>query len=303
MKKVLYVLCLFILTAGFSCRNSSKKTGGIIFPGADSAVVETVILSTEEIAEISRSITSSVEIANLLLSREIPFSKTYISPAINPGNQITEFDKALALGFLGADLGYLNIYEKTSTSSDVLPSIGKLADELGVGQFFDKETITRFSSDKNNFDSLIFLSIDSYSRIERYLKEENRAHLSALMIIGVWIEGQYLATRVVKQSPDKILKDRIGEQKLILNDLIMLASPYCDRSPEFRELCNDLREINDSYRDIKITYTKADPDSIVKNGALVITQAERSEVEMTAGQLDRIILTTGRIRNKLILND
>jgi hypothetical protein len=127
--------------------------------------------------------------------------------------------------------------------------------------------------------------------------------LSALMIIGVWIEGQYLATQVVSKYPDKILSDRIAEQKIILNDLLLLINPYCNNDPEFASLCKDMQDIKSKYSDIKITYTQGDPVSIEKNGALTIKQTETSVVTMTKEQLDNIIETTRIIRDRLVLND
>jgi hypothetical protein len=117
----------------------------------------------------------------------------------------------------------------------------------------------------------------------------------------VWLEGQYLATQVIKAYPDPMLRDRIGEQKIILNDLIMLASPYCGRDSEFDSLCRNLQNIKDKYRDIKITYTIGEPVSVEKDGGLIVTQTETSKVEMTDEQMTAIINVTKNIRNKLII--
>jgi hypothetical protein len=297
------VILIVILFACFSCRNSSNKTTEFVFPEADSIPVsEAEKLSPEAIADISKNISSPVEIANLLQTLEIPFSQNYVASSIDADKQSTNFDKALKLGILGADLGYLNMYEKTGSSLDVLSSIRKLADDIKVGQFFDFESIKRLSQNKSNLDSLLFISIDSYTKIDNYLRENDRGQLSALMIIGVWIEGQYLATQVVSQYPDKRLSDRIGEQKIILGDLLLLISPYCNRDSEFRSLCEDLSSIKSKYRDVKISYTQGEPVSEEKNGALVITQTETSNVEMSKEQLDSIIEVTRNIRNRLILN-
>ncbi|MCX6325707.1 MAG: hypothetical protein NT144_03495 [Bacteroidia bacterium] len=299
------VLLLFIIVfICFACRNSSNKKGEFVFPEADSVPVsEAEKLSPEAIADISKNIASPVEIANLLHMLEVPFSQNYLATSIDANKQSTNFDKALKLGILGADLGYLNMYEKTSSSLDVLSSIRKIAEDIKVGQFFDFESIKRLSMNKTNLDSLLFISINSYTQIDNYLRSNDRGQLSALMIIGVWIEGQYLATQVVSQFPDKILSDRIGEQKIILNDLLLLVSPYCNRDLKFTELCKNLQNIKDKYRDIRITYTQGDPVSVEKDGGLVITQTETSVVEMSKEQLEGIIEITKNIRNRLILNN
>jgi hypothetical protein len=298
------IFFIVILLAFFSCRNVSNKTSEFVFPAADSIPVsEAEKLSPEAIADISKNISSPVEIANLLQALEVPFSQNYLAASVDANKQSTNFDKALKLGILGADLGYLNMYEKTGSSLDVLSSIRKLAEDIKVGQFFDFESIKRLSQNKSNLDSLLFISIDSYTQIDNYLRENDRGQLSALMIIGVWIEGQYLATQVVSQFPDKRLSDRIGEQSIILSDLLLLISPYCNRDSEFRRLCEDLSSIKDKYRGVKISYTQGDPVSVEKNGALVITQTETSIVEMSKEQLDSIIEVTKNIRNRLILNN
>lgn len=295
------VLTLFVW---FSCRNSSSKVGEFIFPESDSIPISEVEkLSPEAIADISKNITSPVEIANLLQTLEVPFSQTYIASTIDANKQSTNFDKAMKLGILGADLGYLNMYDKTGSSLDVLSSIRKLSEDIKVGQFFDFESIRRLSQNKSNLDSLLFISIDSYSKIDNYLRTNDRGQFSALMIIGVWIEGQYLATQVVSQFPNKKLSDRIGEQKIILNDLLLLISPYCNRDSEFTNLCKDLQEIKDKYRDVKITYTSGDPVSLEKNGRLEIIQTETSVVEMSKEQLNGIIEISRNVRNRLILNN
>jgi hypothetical protein len=123
------------------------------------------------------------------------------------------------------------------------------------------------------------------------------------MIIGVWIEAQYLAKQVVKQFPNKMLSDRIGEQKIILNDLILLITPYCNRSAEFTNLCESLSEVRNKYKDVRITYTQGEPVSVEKEGGLIVTQTETSIVEMSKEQLDGIIEATGNLRNRLILNN
>jgi hypothetical protein len=303
MKGRVFLLILIVLIS-FSCRNSSSKTSQFVFPKSDSIPVsEAEKLSPEAIADISKNISSPVEIANLLQTMGVPFSQNYLAESIDANKQSTNFDKAIKLGILGADLGYLNMYEKAGSSLEVLSSIRKIAEDIKVGQFFDFESIKRLSKNKSNLDSLLFISVDSYNKIDNYLRSNDRGQLSALMIIGVWIEGQYLATQVVNQYPDKMLSDRIGEQKIILNDLLLLIIPYCNRDSEFTSLCKDMQDIKDKYHDIRITYTQGDPVSIEKDGGLTIKQTETSVVTMSKEQLKGVVEITKNIRDRLILNN
>jgi hypothetical protein len=297
----LLITQLVVVFLLFSCKSSTRKSEAFVFPEVDSIPVsEAEQLSNEAIDDISRNISSPVEIADILQKMAVPFTTSYLASSIDAGRLSTSFDKALKLGILGADLGYLNMYEKTGTSIDVLSSIKKLSDGINVGQFFDFETIKRLSLNRSNLDSLLYLSLSSYNEIDKFLREKDRGQLSALMIIGVWVEGQYLATQVLKQFPDTILRNRVGEQKIILNDLLMLLAPYCNSGQEFKNLCQNMQNMKEKYRDIRITYTIGEPVMVEKNGALVVVQTDQSKVAMTDEQLNGIIEIVQSIRNKLV---
>jgi len=304
MSSRFFIVLLIGILMMSSCRNSGRKNSQFIFPDADSVPVsEAEKLSDEAIDDIARNISSPVEIANILQRMKVPFSASYLASSIDASRLSTSFEKALKLGILGADLGYLNMYEKTGSSVDVLSSIKKLADGINVGQFFDFETMKRLSRNRTDLDSMLLLSQDSYNKIDKYLREKGRGQLSALMITGVWIEGQYLATQMIKQHPDTLLRNRVGEQKIILNDLLMLLAPYCNVNQQFVSLCQDMQDLKQKYRDVKITYTVGEPVMVEKDGALVVKQTEESKVEITDEQLALIIVTSGNIRNKLISNN
>lgn len=301
MKGRVFILVIVFVTAFSACRNSSKKNDEFRLAGSET-MHEAIVPDNDFNLDFSVGFSSPIEIANLLQVRGVPFSQRYLASSLEASNQVSSFDKALAMGILGANLGYLNIYEKTGNSIEVLASIKKLAEGINVGQFFDFETIKRLSLSKSNLDSLLFLSVDSYNKIDRYLTDNNRGQLSALIITGAWIEAQYLVTQVIKQYPDDLLRDRIGEQKQFLNDLIRMMEPYCNLDRQYAGLCCKLKEISDKYDDVEISFTEGEPVSMEQDGGLVITQTETSEVEMTDKQLEDIINITEQIRNALIVN-
>jgi len=301
MKGRVAISVIGALLAVCSCRNNPGKAGEFTLVNSDS-LAASANSGAEAVEEIYRNLSSPLEIANLFQVMGVPFSPAYLASAVDANEQTTSFQKALYLGILGADLGYLNMYEKTGTAIELVSSIKKLADGLNVGQYFDFETIKRVSLGKSNIDSLLFLSVDSYSRMDEYLRKNNRSQLSALMVVGVWLEAQYFSTQVIRQYPNNLLRERIGEQKSFLDDLIRIFTPYCDYDREFKAMCGYLSDIASRYENVKITYSKGEPSSSEKDGRLVVTQTETSMVEMTDEQLNQIIEITGIIRNKLISN-
>lgn len=295
------IAAVILMVAACSCRNGSTRQSGLSFPVADSVPAgEAEKLSEEAVADIVQNIASPVEISSILQSMQVPFSAGYLAPTQGADRLTTNFQKAVMLGIYGADLGYLNMYEKTGNSVDVLSTIKRLADGLRVGQYFDFETIKRLSLSKANLDSLLFLSVNSYNRIDKYLRENDRGSISALMITGVWIEGQYLATQVALDHSDEILRDRIGEQKIILGDLLMLLRPYSESSEDYKSLYGMMEEISSRYSEVKVSYRLGEPETREEDGRLVMVQHEESLVEMSDAQLAEIAIKSKEVRNKLI---
>jgi len=293
------VLSLITILAG--CGSGGNRGNNYVFPESDSIpVIESEILSKEAIEDIVQNISSPVEMALLLQSLDVPFISEYLASTSEAENLSTSFIKAIKLGIYGADLGYLNIYQKTASAVDNLATISKLAEDLRVGQFFDFETLKSLAVNKSDIDSLMYLSVHSYNQIDEYLRKNDRGHLSALMITGVWIEAQYLACEVVKEYPHEELRNRIGEQKIILNDLMMLLRPYKDSSEDYKRLYNDFERIREVYKPVNITFTQGEPQTIEKDGRIVFIQNEESVVEVTDEQLSAIINITAEVRNKII---
>ena len=119
------------------------------------------------------------------------------------------------------------------------------------------------------------------------------------MITGLWIEGLYLITQVAKEYPYPEISERIGEQKIILTDLLDVLNLY-KKNLSFNELIQDFETLNVEFKKINITYEIGKPEIIEKDNMLVIVPNEKSIVEITDEQLNSIIEKTEKVRNKLI---
>ena len=254
-------------------------------------------ISSETMNEIIENIASPIEVAALINSLNVPFSTSYLADPENLSTSTTSFEMAYSLGVLSADLGYLNMYEKTGSAVNYLSSINRLADALQIGQFFDFATIKRLATTGSNLDSLMFISVNSFNNMDDYLRETGRSNLSALMISGVWMEGLYLATQVASQVDNEDLNSMLGEQKLILNDLLLILNNYKNEEV-IQEYINDFKAIKDAYDQVKITYEVGEPQTIEKDGMLMVVQSETSHVDMSDETLQRIIDVTKEVRNR-----
>ncbi len=252
------------------------------------------------INEILESFSSPVEMAALIEDLGAPFSKRYLASPDVASDYDTNFKKAIGLGVLSADLGYLNVYAKTGEIVNYLSVIKRLADELNIGQFFDFQTLKRLATNNDNMDSLMFLSTNSFRQMDEHLRKNNRSNLSALVVTGVWMEGLYLATQIAIDDPSKALRDRIGEQKMILTDLFKILEVYQGQDKNFEKLVQDFKEMNKVYEPVLITFVEGETITKEIDGITVVMQQDESLVEMSDEQLSEIILIIEKIRNKLI---
>jgi hypothetical protein len=291
LKKSLLLLATLALMAACGQRPTENLDVNM-----DEVEVGELQISSETMNDIIQNIASPIEVAALISSLNIPFSTSYLADPEKLSSSTTSFEMAYSLGALSADLGYLNMYEKTGTAVNFLSSINRLADALQIGQFFDFNTIKRLATTNSNLDSLLFISINSFNNMDDYLRETDRSNLSTLMVAGVWIEGLYLSTQVALQNSNEELKSMIGEQKLILNDLLLILNNYKNEKI-IQSYITDLETIKSIYDEVKITYEVGEPQTIEKDGMLMVVQSESSQVNMSDETLRKIIEVTEQIRN------
>jgi len=297
MPNVLIYL-LIILTLIVSCKSGGQdKNANAEIP--DSVLNKGIEISGEVMQDIVQNISSPVEMAAMIKDLGVPFSNRYISTTERVRNLTTSYQQALNLGIYAADLGYLNMYNKTTAVIDYLTAIKSLSDDIKVGQFFDFTTLKRLATNSKNLDSLMYISVHSFNEMDKYLHSNNRTNLSTLMVTGVWIEGLYLGTQVYKTTPNKQLAERIGEQKLTLDQLVLILSNY-KQDKQYAKLYDELMLLKDTFQPVVIRYEQGEPEMVEENGMLTIVQHEKSIVDVTPEQLTRIIDTAELVRNRLI---
>ena len=295
-KLIVYLLFALVITG--SCKSGGTgKDSGLEIP--DSVLNEGIEISNEVMQDIVQNISSPVEMAAMIKELGVPYSNRYISPTDRVGNLTTSYQQALNLGIYAADLGYLNMNNKTSAVIDYLTAIKTLSDQIKVGQFFDFTTLKRLATNSKNLDSLMYISVHSFNEMDQYLHANNRTNLSALIVTGVWIEGLYLGTQVYKTTPNQQLAERIGEQKLTLEQLVLILDKY-KQDKQYANLLTELDKIKELFKTVNIRIEKGEPEMIEENGMLTIVQNDKSIVDITPEQLKSIIETTEQVRNRLI---
>ena len=167
-------------------------------------------------------ITPPSEIPYLLEATGAEYNQSLINDRKKADGYGSQSDKAaLNLGVYTADIGYLSVYEKTQESIDYLNACKSLADQLGISGSFDRATLEKFEANIANKDSLAALLNDAVKKTDRYLKDDNRSKLGALLVTGSFVESLYLSTGIIKSYPRDILPD--DKRNLILTPLIRVV--------------------------------------------------------------------------------
>lgn len=251
--------------------------------------------------DIIQQIPSPLEISVLLKEVGSKYDNELLNPSENTSKYNSNFKKALNLGIYGTDLGYTNIYEHNQDALFYLEAIKTLAEDLSIGQFFDFGTIKRLAANSRNVDSLLLISTKNFNHINHYLQEQRRSNLSVLLLTGGWLEALHISCQVYAGNPGNVeLQERIGEQKIILENILLLLSFYGKDDPNVKSLIGELDGLKKVFDQIEITYTYKESTYDVVDGVLMIHDNSTSSINITDEHLNDITGITSSIRNGII---
>jgi hypothetical protein len=298
MKIVKFAMIAMIL---FACGSDKKTDEQAFLESLDSAKSQSAVISEAALAEILQQIPSPLEISVLLKESGKKYNPGYLNSPDNLSRYNSNFKRALNLGIYGTDLGYTNIYEQNKDGVNYIEAIKRLADGLNIGQFFDIETIGRLASHSKNLDSLLLITTQNFNSINHYLQTQGRANLSVLLLTGGWIEAVHITCNVAANDPsNKELQEKIGEQKVILNNIVSMLSFYKDSDQAMASLLSDMEELQKVFDRVNITYTYKESTFEIIDGVMMIKDNSSTSIDITLDDINEIRTLVGSIRNKII---
>ncbi len=291
-----------ILAMSFACSSGDKPADEKKFLAElDSLEVEGPAISEDVIADIIQSIPSPLEISVLLKESGTKYDIGILNTADNTSKYNSNYSRALNLGIFGTDLGYTNIYEQNQDGLEYMAAIKELADGMNIGQFFDIETIGKLATNSKNLDSLLLITTQNFNSINHYLQEQKRSNLSVLLLTGGWLEAIHVTCQVSAKDPDnKELQEKIGEQKIILENIVLLISFYSETDSSMKGLMDDLLTLQTAFDAIEITTTYKESTMEIVDGVMIIKDNSESHVNITTENVEEIKTLTEGIREKII---
>ena len=296
MKRKL-ILGSALLVLLYSCNSENKSNENLIAANVDTTTHVSKI-SDAALGDIIGSIPSPLEISVLIKESGGGYDEKLLNSNDRISNYNTSFKRAINLGIYGADLGYINIYNKSTDAASYLYSIKELTEELNIGQFYDFSTIQRLATNSENVDSLLYITTSNFQKINSFLHEKKRSDQSVLILTGGWLEAVHISCEIAKRNKNQSLYEKIGEQKVVLDQLLLLVSNF-QKDPNMISLNNDMKDLQKVYNQIQITYTYQESTMEEKDGMLVIVDKSESKVNVTEDQINEISRIIELIRNKV----
>lgn len=261
-----------------------------------------ILLKSKEKAEsiktIFYSLPSPSELTILFKKEGVEYHYDKLHNTLERDKYITTVKKGLNLGIYGADLSYAGLFAKHSDAIQYFSVSQLLASDLGIGQTFQKEFITRLENNANNKDTLLQVITDFFLENDSYLKDQNQQNISTYVLVGGWIEGLYLGTHMISEKTNaEGIREIIIGQLASLNNLLLLLDDV-GKSQEMQLLKSNMELLRSYYGEMEPVETE-EAKTKIEEGELIIDTGEELAV-MSDETFEKIKNLVTEIRSSII---
>jgi hypothetical protein len=297
MKKHLIFIMIPLM---FACGGKQQSNEQVVLDSLSGMGIDQPVVSQEVRDGRIQQIPSPLEMSALIKESGARYNSNYLNEPENYSKYNSGYKRGLNLGIYATDLGYSNLYEESQQSILYVGAIKELADELRIGQYFNFETIERLA-EKRDLDSLLLLSTQNFNDINDHFREQQRPNLSALMLIGGWIEALHIACRVANLSTEHVaLKEKIGEQKIVISKVKELLEYFIETDKDINNLYSQIIELEAIFDNISIEESYGEPTYEEVDGVLVIKDNSTTNVNISDEAVDLIRGMVNKIRIGII---
>lgn len=230
--------------------DSCTSTGNNQNNGIDT--VKVVNTAYDEAKMIFYSLPSPVETIMILNNLGIRYNNEVLNPTSNVIKYTTQASQALNLGIYSADLSYCALYEQNPDAVKYLVPVKSLSEQLGIIGFFSDSIIERIQHNMDNKNKIVTIVSEAYTKSTSFLEENSRNEIASMVIVGGWVEGLYISTKMLLNLKDRDneINDIITNQKFTLDDLIGLLNVFANDS--------SIQGLLEQMTDLKTVYDKVD---------------------------------------------
>ncbi len=274
----------------------AKKDEAAIEAAKDNAAIYEEIKQAEK---IFNALPSPLESAMLIKSADARFDEKLLNAVDNVSGYVTNKSMALNLGIYTCDLSFASLYDQTQLIINYMNAAKKMADGLGILDAIDEATIERLEENINNKEVIMEIVGETFMNSNSYLQDNNQPAIAAMVLVGGWMEGLYIATQLVdlKEFNGNKLVSRIIDQKLSIGILLNLLE-NSKSNPAIEELIVQVNQLKSIFDKISITTTPVRPE--YDNTTNVTVLKSEVKTNMTPGVFKELSAAVAQIRNSFV---
>jgi len=294
------------LAAGLFLFNACVSDGKKKQSSDEDKIIESAKVDEKLVGDFNKSklifysLPSPLETAMLIKRAGATYNEDLLNPVDNVNNYTTNRQMALNLGIYSADLSYTSLFDQTQSSIRYMANSKKLAEGLGIINAIDENTLHKLEENMNNRDMVLDIISETFMNSNAYLTENDRPTIAVTVLVGGWMEGLYLATRLTNGSLEnnKRLIDRIVYQKLSLYTVINLLEDYKENADIQYLLAkmNELKVIFDQVKIVNTSKVEAETNAEEK----VTTIKADSETYISKDVFEKLLEKVEEIRGEFI---
>lgn len=299
----LFVVFLLIMSIS-ACQSGNKKAGNEVTID-DFLAEDDIFNDIDKAKKIFYSLPSPLETAMIIKSAGAEFDLELLNTISNTENYTTNMQMALNLGVYTTDLSFASLFDQAQTSIDYMGAARSMAEGLSITDAIDNETIRRLEENLSNREVVMDIISETFLNSSSYLKENERQDVAALVLVGGWIEGLFIATELVgnKSIEGNKLADRILEQKLSFNIVMRLLEdnkkkPGGEENADIVSMLNTLQELSDAFD--KVTVITTEPSNEGKDESGVTQIKSKTTVSVEPADFTVLQASIKNIRNSFI---
>lgn len=216
-----------------SCGGSAKKVS------SDDVEFESEQKITSDITKVIGDLPSPSEIPYTMQAIGADFDISLVNDLTKIEHYSAQEDEAaLNLGVFATDIGYLSSYKKAAEAMDYMQKCHDLAEALGIASVFNVSTMEKFQASMGSAEEFNKVLNEAILEAEQRLESADRASIAGLVLTGSFVEGLYLATKVIETYPDDLLDEQT--RNLILEPMVRVVLDQKKPLMDVLGLLNDL---------------------------------------------------------------
>ena len=255
----------------------------------------------KRIKRIFYSLPSPLELTMLFKKEGAEYDTESLHDIQKRNDYLLTNKKALNLGVYGADLSYAGLFGNHQDAIEFFAATQIIAEDLGIGQTFQNQFISRLERNADNKDTLLEVISDFFLENDSYLKDLNRQDVSTYVLAGGWIEGIYLGTSMALNNENtEGIKHIIYGQRNSLENLNVLLENLTDKKGS-EWLVDAVKSLEEDFNKLAENEMQMSNSAKEEDGVLKITSdTDVNEIQYSDSTFMIIKDKVAEIRTRII---